>query len=222
MWTNPKRVRDITRPPHDRDTHNDDDRVAYFQTNVPPEDFTLAIAARCRSRGCLRCLDVSSVFVASTAASLPAMDPLRPLRASSATAAMSEHAVANATANMIAGQQRNGMHRAINVHGRLMYDEIVINDVWINAVLSTLALSCAACVCLCFLYCKFQQWKHAGKTVMFCTVVGVLFFLHVLPLVLGHCWQKRPTLVTKPFSEIRSVMMSFIIFLRNSKKKEKK
>ncbi|KAL4104158.1 hypothetical protein QTP88_019471 [Uroleucon formosanum] len=57
--------------------------------------------------------------------------------------------------------QRNGTHRgAVNVHGRLMYDEIVINDVWINAILSSLAMSCAACVCLCFLYCKIQQWKH--------------------------------------------------------------
>ncbi|KAL5237478.1 hypothetical protein ACI65C_004888 [Semiaphis heraclei] len=64
-------------------------------------------------------------------------------------------------ATMARSVQRNGTHRgAVNVHGRLMYDEIVINDVWINAILSTLALSCAACVCLCFLYCKIQQWKH--------------------------------------------------------------
>ncbi|XP_027837073.2 uncharacterized protein LOC114119646 isoform X2 [Aphis gossypii] len=84
----------------------------------------------------------------------------------SATTTAAAHTIAVATSTTVAttigrSGQRNGTHRgAVNVHGRLMYDEIVINDVWINAILSTLALSCAACVCLCFLYCKIQQWKH--------------------------------------------------------------
>lgn len=88
----------------------------------------------------------------------------------SATTTAAAHTIAVATSTTVAttigrSGQRNGTHRgAVNVHGRLMYDEIVINDVWINAILSTLALSCAACVCLCFLYCKIQQWKHGGKT----------------------------------------------------------
>lgn len=74
-------------------------------------------------------------------------------------------ATATVLATVARNTQRNvtGLHRAVNVHGRLMYDEIVINDVWINAILSTLALTCAASLCLCFLYCKFQQWKHAGN-----------------------------------------------------------
>ncbi|KAF0758280.1 Uncharacterized protein FWK35_00037726, partial [Aphis craccivora] len=88
----------------------------------------------------------------------------------SATTTAAAHTIAVATSTTVAttigrSGQRNGTHRgAVNVHGRLMYDEIVINDVWINAILSTLALSCAACVCLCFLYCKIQQWKIGGKT----------------------------------------------------------
>uniref|UniRef100_A0A2S2P732 Uncharacterized protein n=1 Tax=Schizaphis graminum TaxID=13262 RepID=A0A2S2P732_SCHGA len=88
------------------------------------------------------------------------------LLASTTTTAAAHTIAAVATSTTVASTivrsgQRNGTHRgAVNVHGRLMYDEIVINDVWINAILSTLALSCAACVCLCFLYCKIQQWKH--------------------------------------------------------------
>lgn len=81
--------------------------------------------------------------------------------------AMESSTVAATTVAAIRDGQRNGTHRVVNAHGRLMYDEIVINDVWINAILSTLALSCAACVCLCFLYCKFQQWKRAGKHIIF-------------------------------------------------------
>jgi len=88
-------------------------------------------------------------------------------QAASAAAATTTATAASAPSTTAAAGrvgQRNNTHRTVNVHGRLMYDEIVINDVWINAILSTLALTCAACLCLCFLYCKFQQWKHAGKT----------------------------------------------------------
>lgn len=72
--------------------------------------------------------------------------------------------VATVAVTMARGGQRNSTRNVhVNVHGRLMYDEIVINDVWINAILSTLALTSAACLCLCFIYCKFQQWKHSGE-----------------------------------------------------------
>ncbi|VVC44791.1 Commissureless [Cinara cedri] len=76
---------------------------------------------------------------------------------------MGSTAAAVTTAATIREGQRNSTHRVVNAHGRLMYDEIVLNDVWINAILSTLALSCATCVCLCFLYCKFQQWKLSAQ-----------------------------------------------------------
>ncbi|XP_050529184.1 protein commissureless 2-like [Daktulosphaira vitifoliae] len=82
---------------------------------------------------------------------------------STATVAQTISTAASTVVTAVAkGQRNNNPHRVINVHG-LMYDEAVINDVWINAILSTLALSCAACVCLCFLYCKIQQWKHEAE-----------------------------------------------------------
>ncbi|XP_050426070.1 uncharacterized protein LOC126836573 [Adelges cooleyi] len=100
------------------------------------------------------------------------MDPPLPMPSEIATKAPSSPvtvvtgAVTVATSTVVTAATRsqrvNGPHRAINVHG-LMYNDTVINDMWVNAILSTLALSCAACVCLCFLYCKIQQWKHDAE-----------------------------------------------------------
>jgi len=41
--------------------------------------------------------------------------------------------------------------------------EILLTDVWVGVVLSLMVLSCVCCVCSCFIYHKFQQWKHAGE-----------------------------------------------------------
>lgn len=95
------------------------------------------------------------------------MEDALPPSTATATAVTAQTMVSSAATTVVStiGRigSRNGTHRTVNVHGRLMYDEIVLNDVWINAILSTLAFTCAACLCVCFLYCKFQQWKHAGK-----------------------------------------------------------
>ncbi|RZF33951.1 hypothetical protein LSTR_LSTR010434 [Laodelphax striatellus] len=42
----------------------------------------------------------------------------------------------------------------------LEYDRF-ISDVWIGVVLTLMVLSCVGCLCSCFLYHKFQQWKRS-------------------------------------------------------------
>lgn len=49
------------------------------------------------------------------------------------------------------------------VRGEPEDEEQLITDVWVGIVLTLLVLSCAASMCACMLYHRFQLWKRRGN-----------------------------------------------------------